>query len=65
MDVAALSMSLSQMNLKQQVSTSVFSMAMDSAKDGMENMSQMLQDSAKAIELSVNPDLGSNLDLSL
>lgn len=65
MDVAALSMSLSQMNLKQQVSTSVLSMAMDSAKGGMENMSQMLQDSAKAMELSVNPDVGANLDISL
>lgn len=58
MDIAALSMGLSQMKLANEVGTSVLKMAMDIAQPQMEGITQMM-------ELSVNPHVGSNLDLKL
>lgn len=58
MDIAALSMGLSQMNIANQVSTSVMKMAMDNGTEQIEGLTQMM-------EQSVNPHLGSSLDIKL
>ena len=58
MDIAALSMSLSQMKVANQASISVLKLTMDTAQEQMEDMT-------KIMEQSVNPNIGSNLDLKL
>lgn len=63
MDIAALSMSLSQMKLASEVSTSVMKMAMESDETKMNDMVAMVDDSTKMMEQSVSPNLGANLDI--
>ena len=58
MDITALSMSLSQMKVANQASISVLKLTMDTAQEQMEDMT-------KIMEQSVNPHVGSNLDLKL
>lgn len=58
MDIAALSMGLSQMKLSNEVSTSVLKMAMDNSMGQMEDLTQMM-------EQSVNPHIGGSLDIKL
>ena len=58
MDIAALSMSLSQIKVANQASISVLKLTMDTAQEQMEDMT-------KIMEQSVNPHIGSNLDLKL
>ena len=58
MDIAALSMSLSQMKVANQASISVLKLTLDTAQEQMEDMT-------KIMEQSVNPHIGSNLDLKL
>ncbi|WP_308637734.1 YjfB family protein [Paenibacillus silvisoli] len=58
MDIAALSMSLSQSNLMQNVSLSVLQMAKGSAEQQGQAMVEMMQ-------RSVTPHLGGNLDLKV
>ncbi|AOY75674.1 YjfB family protein [Clostridium formicaceticum] len=65
MDIAALSMGLSQMKVTQQASISVMKMAMDAGQTQMNDMVQMVQENTKMMEQSVNPHLGKNLDISL
>lgn len=65
MDIAALSMGLSQMKVAQQASISVMKMAMDSGQTQMNDMVQMVQENTKMMERSVNPNLGKNLDISV
>ncbi|SDJ91385.1 YjfB family protein [Natronincola ferrireducens] len=63
MDIAALSMSLSQMKVAQQASISVMKMAMDTAKGQTIDLTQMLEANTKMMEQSVNPHVGTNLDI--
>lgn len=56
MDIAALSTAMSQMNLMSQVSTAVLSMSMDMAETAGDGM-------IKIMESSVNPELGSSIDI--
>ncbi|WP_313018140.1 YjfB family protein [Acetoanaerobium noterae] len=56
MDIAALSMSISQMKVAQEASVSVMKLAMDTAQGQM-------QDFTKIMEQSVNPNLGTNIDI--
>ena len=56
MDIAALSVSLNQGKLAQQVGLAVFKKAMDSAKVNSDAM-------LKVMEQSVNPNVGSNIDI--
>ncbi|WP_313568851.1 YjfB family protein [Acetoanaerobium noterae] len=56
MDIAALSMSLSQMKVAQEASVSVMKLAMDTAQGQM-------QDLTKIMEQSVNPNLGTSIDI--
>lgn len=61
MDIAALSMAMSQMNLGTQVGVAVTKLSMDTA----EQSGQMMADMLKGIELSVNPNIGSQIDIKL
>lgn len=58
MDIAAMSMGLSQMKLANEVSTSVMKIAMDTGQEQIDDMMKMM-------EQSVNPHIGSSIDLSL
>lgn len=61
MDIAALSMAMSQMNLGTQVGVAVTKLSMDTA----EQSGQMMTDMLKGMELSVNPSLGNQIDIKL
>jgi len=70
MDIAALSIGMSQMNLRQQASLSVMKIAMDTAKGQSADLVNMLDSTAinttvKAIDQSVTPHLGGTIDISL
>lgn len=56
MDIAALSMSLSQMNVRQEASVLVTKKAMDQAETNSANVVKML-------EQSVQPHIGGSVDL--
>lgn len=56
---------LSQSSIQQQASLSVLKLSMDSAKVQAADLTQMLQQSTKTMELSVNPHLGGNIDIKL
>lgn len=58
MDIAAISMGLSQIKLAQEASVSVMKMAMDTAKS-------QSSDLTKLMEQSVNPSLGQSIDIKL
>lgn len=65
MDIAALSIGLSQMKVSQQASISIMKMAMDTAKSQAADMAKMLEVNTKMMEQSVNPHVGSKIDISL
>lgn len=65
MDIAALSMGLSQMKIAQEISVSVMKMAMDTSEAGITDLLQVLEANTKAIEQSVNPHIGGSIDISL
>ena len=58
MDIAGISMALSQMKVHQQVSLSVAKLAMDSSKQSMDDLSKTMQQ-------SVQPHLGQSIDIKL
>ncbi|WMM24180.1 YjfB family protein [Tissierella sp. MB52-C2] len=62
MDIAALSIGLSQMKVAQEVGISVLKMAMDTSEI---QVAEMLEVNTKAMEQSVNPKLGGNIDIRL
>ena len=61
MDIPALAMTMSQMNLMQQVGVSVLSNQLDTAEVTGNTIAKMM-DSA-GLERSVNPSVGSNFDM--
>lgn len=65
MDIAGLSMSLSQMKTAQQVSISVMELSMDTSKNSGSEMIRMIQDNTKLLENSVTTHLGGSLDIKL
>lgn len=65
MDIAGLSMSLSQMKAAQQVSISVMKLSMDTAKNQGSEMVQMIQSNTRMLEQSVTPHLGTSIDIRL
>lgn len=69
MDIAALSMGLSQMKLQNEVSTSVMKMAMDAQGGGMEKLMneslEAMDASQKMMEQSLAPHIGGSLDVKL
>lgn len=58
MDIAALSIGLSQMKLANEVGASVMKLAMDTATSQSAEMTKMM-------ETSVNPHIGGNIDIKL
>lgn len=65
MDIAALSIGLSQMKVAQQKGIAVMKLAMDSAENQTANLTQMLEAGTGSMELSLTPFLGSNIDVSV
>lgn len=63
MDIAGLSMNLAQTQLLNSVGTAVLSQSLEQAKDLSANMTEMLD--AAAMERSVNPDIGGNIDVMI
>ena len=61
MDIAGLSMNLAQTNLLSDVGTAVLSKSLDQAKYLGNAMTEMLD--AAAMERSVNPNIGANIDV--
>lgn len=58
MDISEISISMGQTGLINAVSTAVLGMSMDMAETAGENLIKMM-------ELSVNPNVGSNIDVSV
>lgn len=56
--IANMSMSLSQANLMNQVSTQVLSMSLDTFEGAASELTKLM-------ESSVNPNLGSNIDIQV
>lgn len=65
MDIAALSMNLSQIKTAEQASISVLKMAMDTANVQAVDLTQMLEVNTKMMEQSINPHLGKIIDIRL
>ena len=63
MDIAALSMNMAQSNVMQAVSAKMLSNAMDMADVAGDAITSMMNSSA--MELSVNPNVGANFDVSV
>lgn len=63
MDIAALPSINSQRDLLQQVGMRVLQMAMDNTNAQAGKLLQTLEQTTKAMELSVQPHLGRNIDL--
>jgi hypothetical protein len=65
MDIAALSMDLKQVQLQQAVGTAVLQLALNTDRQNADMLTKVLAGSAQVIEQSVNPHLGSNLDVTV
>ncbi len=65
MDIAALSMGLSQMKVAQQAGISVMKLAMEAAQGQTAELVQMLETGTQGMEASVTPHLGANIDVSV
>lgn len=63
MDIAGLSMDMAMMDVKSQVGIKMLSKVIDLGKDMGADMVQMMD--AAAMELSVNPAVGGNVDIRL
>ena len=63
MDIAGLSMSLSQINLNTKIGTAVLDKAMETGEELAAGMVEMID--AAAMERSVNPAVGSNFDMKI
>lgn len=63
MDIAALSIALNQGKVQQQAGLSVMKMAMGVAVDQGNSVAAMSSDVSKAMESSVQPYLGANVDI--
>lgn len=63
MDIPALSMSMAQANLLTDVGTAVLAKTMDQAEAVSASLTDMLD--AAAMELSVNPAVGGNIEISV
>lgn len=61
MDIAGMSVALSQVNLQTDIGVAVLDKAMDTTEVLGSNMVQMID--AAAMERSVTPHLGSNMDI--
>ena len=62
MDIAALSMAMSQNKIMSDVGTAVLSKAIDTVEQMGASIVNMID---RSMELSVNPNIGSNIDISV
>ncbi|MBR5800858.1 MAG: YjfB family protein [Lachnospiraceae bacterium] len=62
MDIAALSMTLANIELGDRIGTAVLDKALESAEVAGASMIQMMD---RSMELSVNPGIGGNFDISV
>jgi hypothetical protein len=66
MDIAALSNALSQSSVRMDANISLMKKTMDQAEVNGQGMIHMMQESSvKAMELSVQPHLGTSIDIRL
>ncbi|MCR6109837.1 YjfB family protein [Bacillus sp. A301a_S52] len=66
MDIAALSIGMSQMKVQQQVDVSLLKKVMDTSGQKTEFIDKMLDGAfVKNMEMSVQPHLGSSVDITL
>ncbi|MDE7476542.1 MAG: YjfB family protein [Lachnospiraceae bacterium] len=63
MDIPGLSMYMAQSNVLSDVGTAMLAKSLDQAEVVSKTMTDMLD--ASALELSVNPDVGANIDISI
>ena len=63
MDIAALSVMMSQGRVQQQAGVSVMKLAMDVASTQGNMMASLIDETAKSLELSVQPHLGGSVDI--
>ena len=63
MDIPALSMAMAQQNLLSQVGTAMLSKSLDLMEVAGEGITEMAD--TAAMELSVNPAVGGNIDISV
>lgn len=63
MDIAGVSMALADISTQSQVGTAVLSKAMETNESLGEGLVQMID--AAAMELSVNPGIGANIDMRI
>ena len=63
MDIGALSMMMSQGQVQQQAGVSVMKMAMNVASSQGDMMTSLLSETAKSLEMSVQPNLGATVDV--
>ena len=63
MDIAALSVMMSQGRVQQQAGVSVMKLAMDVASTQGNMMASLIDETAKSLELSVQPHLGGSVDV--
>ena len=65
MDIAALSVLMSQGQVQQQAGVSVMKMAMNVAETQGNMMTALLGETAKSLEMSVQPHLGGSVDIKV
>ena len=65
MDIAALSVMMNQGQVQQQAGVSVMKMAMNVASTQGEMMTALLGETAKSLEMSVQPHLGGSVDIKV
>ena len=63
MDIAAMSILLSQGKVQQQAGLSVMKLAMGTSKTQGNMLAFLIGETAKALELSVQPHLGASVDV--
>ena len=63
MDIAAMSILLSQGKVQEQAGLSVLKLAMDTSKTQGDMLASLIGETAKALELTAQPHLGASVDL--
>jgi len=63
MDIAAMSVALNQSKVQQQAGISVMKMAMGVEETKGNSIASLADETTKAMESSVQPNLGANLDI--
>lgn len=65
MDIPALSIAMSQSQVMTQASAAVLAMTLDTVEQQGAGLMELMQVPAQEMELSVHPNLGANIDISI